>query len=102
MDTLRLIGTIVLILIDIILIGIVLFQSGRTSGLGVIDGSAEVMFGKNSEARGIDAKLVKYTKIGAIVFVVISILLVLMQRYNPTASAEQEEVLRTIMQNIAV
>lgn len=95
MDILRLIGTILLILIDIVLIAIVLFQSGRTSGLGVIDGGAEVMFGKG-KTRGIDAKLVKYTKIGAIVFVVLSILLVLMQRYNPVAAKETEEAARII------
>ena len=52
----------------------VLLQSSERSGLGAISGAAETFFGKN-KAKGMDAKLALITKICAIVFVVLSIVM---------------------------
>ena len=66
---------IVYIVICVALIVIVLLQSGRQAGLsGSIAGGAETFFGKN-KAKGMDAKLALITKICAIVFVVLSIVM---------------------------
>ena len=85
MDFLRIIGTIVIIIVDLILVLVVLLQTGRSSGLGAIAGGAEQFLGK-SKARGMDAKLLKYTKIAAAVFIVLSIGLVLLQTLSATAA----------------
>ena len=66
---------IVYIVICVALIVIVLLQSGRQAGLsGSIAGGAETFFGKN-KAKGMEAKLALITKICAIVFVVLSIVM---------------------------
>nr|WP_291955077.1 preprotein translocase subunit SecG [Mahella sp.] len=67
------------IIASIILIVVVLLQSGKTAGLsGSIAGGAETFFGKN-KARTYDAKLKSLTKYAAVVFIVLSLVLVLLQ-----------------------
>ena len=57
------------------LIIVVLFQNSKQQGLsGAISGTAETFFGKN-KGRSLDAKLKKYTTIGAGVFIFLSILI---------------------------
>ena len=69
--------TIVHVVLCVVLIAIVLFQSGSQEGLsGSIGGSAESFFGKN-KARTMDAMLAKCTSIVAVLFVVTSIVLAL-------------------------
>ncbi|MFT9849966.1 preprotein translocase subunit SecG [Aneurinibacillus sp. REN35] len=64
---------IVLVIVSILLIGVVLLQSGKSAGLsGAISGGAEQIMGK-AKARGIDALLNKLTIILAVLFMVISI-----------------------------
>ena len=58
----------------LVMIVTVLLQSSERSGLGAISGAAETFFGKN-KAKGMDAKLALITKICAIVFVVLSIVM---------------------------
>ena len=58
----------------IIAILIVLFQPGNSTGIDALGGSSETFFGKN-KAKGMDAKLALITKICAIVFVVLSIVM---------------------------
>jgi preprotein translocase subunit SecG len=54
---------------------IVLLQSGKSAGLsGAISGAAETFLNKN-KSRSIDARLAKYTKYLAIVFVLLTLLL---------------------------
>ena len=66
---------IVHIVITIILITIVLMQSGKTAGLsGSIAGGTETFFGKN-KGRTIDGILSKCTSIVAILFIVSSVAL---------------------------
>lgn len=63
------------IIIAIVLVVVVLFQSGKQAGLsGSIAGGSETFFGKN-KGRTIDAILEKWTSIVAILFLVTSIVL---------------------------
>lgn len=67
--------TIVHVILAIILIAVVLFQSGKSAGLsGSIAGGAETFFGKN-KARTMDGMLAKLTGIVAILFIVTSFVL---------------------------
>ena len=70
---------IVLAIASIVLIAAILFQSGNSAGLsGSIAGGAEQLLGKK-KSKGYDAILSKVTVIGAIVFIVISLVLVMME-----------------------
>ena len=65
---------IVLIITSIALVALVLLQEGRQQGLsGAIAGGAETFLGK-SKSKTIEQKLVKITKILAIVFFVLSLI----------------------------
>ena len=67
--------TIVHVVLSVLLIAIVLFQSGAQQGLsGTIAGGAETFFGKN-KARTMDAMLEKCTSVIAILFIATSIVL---------------------------
>lgn len=64
---------------SIILIASVLLQSGNSAGLsGSVAGGAEQLFGKK-KSKGYEAILAKVTSIAAILFVVLSIALVMME-----------------------
>ena len=65
---------ILLIIVCLIMIVTVLLQSSQTNGLGAIGGAAETFFGKN-KAKGMEAKLALITKICAIAFVVLAIVM---------------------------
>lgn len=70
---------IVLAISCVILIASVLLQSGNSSGLsGSIAGGAEQLFGKK-KSRGYEAILAKITAVAAILFVVLSVVLVTME-----------------------
>jgi len=63
------------IIITILLVLVVLFQSGKQAGLsGSIAGGSETFFGKN-KGRTIDAILEKWTSVVAIAFLITSIAL---------------------------
>ena len=67
--------TIAQIIVALILIVIVLMQSGKTQGIsGAIAGGAETFFGKN-KGRTIDGILSKITSIVAILFIICSVAL---------------------------
>lgn len=64
---------IILILLSLFLIAVVLLQESRSAGLsGAISGGADTFFGK-SKGRTMEQKLVKFTKIGSIVFFVLAL-----------------------------
>ncbi|MBP3646806.1 MAG: preprotein translocase subunit SecG [Clostridia bacterium] len=65
---------ILLIIVCLIMIVTVLLQSSETSGLGAVSGAAETFFGKN-KAKGLEAKLALVTKICAVAFVVLAIIM---------------------------
>lgn len=75
----KLILMILLCVASIILIASVLLQSGNSAGLsGSIAGGAEQLFGKK-KSRGYEAILAKVTSIAAVLFVVISLALVMVE-----------------------
>ncbi|MBO5348057.1 MAG: preprotein translocase subunit SecG [Lachnospiraceae bacterium] len=71
---LRIILTIIFILVCIALTALVLLQEGKSAGLGAISGAAETYWGKN-KGRSMEGNLLKITKILAIVFIVMAVLL---------------------------
>ena len=67
------------IIIAVILVVVVLFQSGKSAGLsGSIAGGSETFFGKN-KGRTIDAILEKWTTVIAILFLITSVALFFLQ-----------------------
>ena len=78
---------IVQIILSLILVVVVLFQSGNQQGLsGSIAGGAETFFGKN-KGRTIDAKLKKWTSVVAVLFLISSILLSFLVSQEQKANA---------------
>ncbi len=71
---LRIILTIIFIIVCIGLTALVLLQEGKSAGLGAISGAAESYWGKN-KGRSMEGNLLKITKILAIVFIVLAVLL---------------------------
>ncbi len=71
---LRTILTVVFIIICIALTLIVLMQEGKSAGLGAVAGAAETYWGKN-KGRSMEGNLVKITKILAVLFLVLAIVL---------------------------
>ncbi len=65
--------TIIYLLLCLALIASVLLQSGRSAGLGAIAGGAQSLVGKK---KGLDEKLSKVTTFVAIVFMLFTIVLV--------------------------
>lgn len=62
------------VLVSLTLIAGVLLQSGKSAGLsGAIDGGATAVFGK--KRKGMDELLSKITKVAAIAFMVLSVLI---------------------------
>jgi preprotein translocase subunit SecG len=75
MILLSLVLTILQLIACVVLIAVVLLQSGKTAGLsGVIGGGAETFLSKN-KAKTLDAKLARWTKWFAIAFVVLTLAL---------------------------
>ncbi|WP_458862849.1 preprotein translocase subunit SecG [Acidaminobacterium chupaoyuni] len=77
-ETVRLILTIIQVIISVLLVLTVIFQSGKQAGMsGSIDGAADTFFGKN-KARSLDAKLEKMTTVVAICFIVLTFVLTIL------------------------
>lgn len=74
MSVLRIILTVIFMIVCIVLTAIVLMQEGKQQGLGTISGAAESYWGKN-KGRSMEGALEKGTKILAIAFIVIALLL---------------------------
>lgn len=70
---------ILLLIAALVMIVTVLLQSSEQNGLGAISGAAETFFGKN-KAKGMEAKLALITKICAIVFVALSIVMMFVNK----------------------
>jgi len=65
--------TVLLIIVSILLIFLVLLQSGKGNGLsGAISGGAEQLFGKQ-KARGFDLVLQRTTVVAAVLFFILTI-----------------------------
>lgn len=70
----RIFLTIVFILVCVALTVLVLAQQGKEAGLGAIGGIGDTYWGKN-KSRSIEGKLVKFTTILAVLFIVIAAIL---------------------------
>lgn len=67
--------TIIQVILCLILVAVVMLQSGKSAGLsGAIAGGADTFLSKN-KAKSLDAKLAKMTKWVAIAFVVLTLAL---------------------------
>ncbi|MCL1819688.1 MAG: preprotein translocase subunit SecG [Oscillospiraceae bacterium] len=79
LSTRELVVSILQVILAISLIAIVLLQSGKRSGIsGAIAGGADTFLSKN-QARTLDAKLSKFTKWVAILFIVLTLVLMLIR-----------------------
>ncbi len=78
MGTAKLIFSIIQLILSLVLIAIVILQSGKRSGLsGAISGVADTFMAKN-EAKSWDARLAKATTWVAIAFIVLTLVVTLM------------------------
>ncbi|MCI8668102.1 MAG: preprotein translocase subunit SecG [Lachnospiraceae bacterium] len=71
---LKTILTVIFLIICVVLTIIVLMQEGKSAGLGTISGAAETYWGKN-KGRSMEGALEKATKILAVLFIVLAVLL---------------------------
>ena len=74
MEAIRVVLTIIFILICVALTVLVLMQEGKSAGLGAISGAAETYWGKN-KGRSMEGLLVKITKVLAVLFMVLTVIL---------------------------
>ena len=74
MEVLKTILMIAFIIICLAIIVIILMQEGKSQGLGAISGMADTYWGKN-KGRSIEGGLEKFTKIAAVLFFVVALVL---------------------------
>ena len=74
MGVVKIVLTVIFVILSIVLSAIVLLQEGKQAGLGTIQGAADSYYGKN-KGRTMEGKLELGTKIVAVMFFVIAILL---------------------------
>ncbi len=74
MGTLKMVLTIIFILVCVALTVLVLMQEGKAAGLGALSGAAETYWGKN-KGRSMEGLLVKITKLLAVLFMVLAVIL---------------------------
>ena len=74
MDILKIVLTIIFAIDCIVLSAIILLQEGKSTGLGTISGMADTYWGQN-KGRSMEGALVKATRISAILFLVLAMLL---------------------------
>lgn len=74
MGALRITLTIIFIIICLALTVLVLMQEGKDEGLGAISGAAETYWGKN-KGRSMEGNLVKITRVLALLFFLMAIVL---------------------------
>lgn len=74
MEALRIVINIIFILVCVALTVLVLMQEGKSAGLGSISGAAETYWGRN-RGRSMEGMLVKITKILAVFFMLLAVVL---------------------------
>ena len=74
MESLRVVINIIFILVCVALTVLVLMQEGKSAGLGSISGAAETYWGRN-KGRSMEGMLVKITKILAVFFMLLAVVL---------------------------
>ena len=77
MEIVKIVLTVIQVIAALFLIAVVLLQSGKSAGLsGAIAGGADTFLTKN-KARSWDARLAKWTKWVAILFIVLTLIICL-------------------------
>lgn len=74
MEALRVVINIIFILVCVALTVLVLMQEGKSAGLGSVSGAAETYWGRN-KGRSMEGMLVKITKILAVFFMLLAVVL---------------------------
>lgn len=74
MEVLKIILTILLVIDCIVLITVVLLQEGKSAGLGTLSGASESYWGQN-KGRSKEGKKILITRIAAVLFVVLAVVL---------------------------
>ena len=74
MAVLKTILTVAFIILSIVITVTILMQEGTSAGLGAIDGAADTYWRKN-KGRSLEGMLVKLTRIGVILFLIIGMVL---------------------------
>ena len=74
MEALRVVINIIFILVCVALTVLVLMQEGKSAGMGSISGAAETYWGRN-KGRSMEGMLVKITKILAVFFMLLAVVL---------------------------
>ena len=74
MDILRIVLTVIFVIDCIALTVVVLMPEGKQKGLGAISGMADTYWGRN-KGRSMEGKLVLFTKILAVLFMVLAVVL---------------------------
>ena len=74
MEALRVVINIIFILVCVALTVLLLMQEGKSAGLGSISGAAETYWGRN-KGRSMEGMLVKITKILAVFFMLLAVVL---------------------------
>lgn len=74
MEALRVVINIIFILVCVALTVLVLMQEGKSAGLGSISGAAKTYWGRN-KGRSMEGMLVKITKILAVFFMLLAVVL---------------------------
>nr|WP_162990819.1 preprotein translocase subunit SecG [Maliibacterium massiliense] len=82
LTVIEIIATVLLALISIALIVVVMMQDSASDGIGALGGSTSDTFMNRSQTKSRQQRLVMYTRIGGIALVVLSIAMVLMQKFG--------------------
>ena len=74
MATLKIVLSVLFIIVSLVITIVILFQEGKSAGLGAISGAADTYWGKN-KGRSMEGILVKLTRISVILFLLIAVVL---------------------------
>ena len=74
MATLKIVLSVLFIIVSLVITIVILFQEGKSAGLGTIAGVADTYWGKN-KGRSKEGRLVKATIVCVVLFFIISIAL---------------------------
>ena len=74
MSVIRVILTVIYILLGVAISIVILMQEGKQAGLGTIGGMADTYWGQN-KGRSMEGTLVKVTRVVAVLFIVLAVVL---------------------------
>ena len=74
MENIKIVLSVLFIIVSLVITIVILFQEGKSAGLGTIAGVADTYWGKN-KGRSKEGRLVKATIVCVVLFFIISIVL---------------------------